>query len=217
VRRSELRDPPLVALDPGLRRALTVVALAATFVLIALGTLYFAGGTLGPFDGHAVPLADLRRPWLDVAVIIDLSGEPVGSTILIAATAAACLMARRIRMAVLTILGVGLSVAATTLLKPLVGRTIHDVYLCFPSGHTAYATALALVLALLAIDVLGVGTRGATLLLLATVLPAGAAMGWSEVVLSAHYPTDTLGGFCTALAVIPATARLIDRVWTARR
>jgi membrane-associated phospholipid phosphatase len=49
------------------------------------------------------------------------------------------------------------------------------------------------------------------------VLPAGAAMGWSEVVLSAHYPTDTLGGFCTALAVVPATARLIDRVWTSRR
>lgn len=215
MRRSEIRDPLLVALDPGLRRALAVVAAGATLVLIFLGSLYFAGGTLGPFDGHAEPLVD--RPWQDVAVLIDLSGEPVGSTILTATAAAACLMARRIRMAVLTILGVGLSVAATALLKPLVGRTIHDVYLCFPSGHTAYATALTLVVALLAIDVGRLGARGATLLLLATVVPAGAAMGWSEVVLSAHYPTDTLGGFCTALAVVPATAWLIGRDWTSRR
>jgi undecaprenyl-diphosphatase len=36
-------------------------------------------------------------------------------------------------------------------------------------------------------------------------------LGWAEVALGAHYPTDALGGWCTALAVIPATAWLVDR------
>ncbi|MFD2418475.1 phosphatase PAP2 family protein [Amycolatopsis pigmentata] len=215
--RSEIRDPLPVALDPRLRRALTIVALAATLVVITLGTLYFAGGTLGAFDNHAEPLAGPRPPWHDFAVLIDFCGEPIGSTILTAGAVAACLVAHRVRMAVLTVLGVGLSVAATALLKPLVGRTIHGVYLSFPSGHTAFATALALLLALLAIDVLRLGTRTAAIVLVAMVLPAGAAMGWTEVVVSAHYPTDTVGGFCTALAVVPATAWLMGRVRIPRR
>jgi undecaprenyl-diphosphatase len=217
VPRSEIRDPLPTTLDPKLLRALGMVALTATLVLITLGTLYFAGGTLGPFDGHAEPLTGPRPPWHDVAVVIDFCGEPLGSTILTAAASAACLMARRVRLAVLTVAGVALTVTTTTLLKPLVGRTIHDVYLSFPSGHTAFATALALVLALLTIDILRLGARGTTLVLLATVAPAGTAMGWTEVVLSAHYPTDTLGGFCTALAVVPATAWLVGRDWTPRR
>jgi undecaprenyl-diphosphatase len=48
-------------------------------------------------------------------------------------------------------------------------------------------------------------------LVLAAGLVAGAIMGWAEVGLGAHYPTDALGGWCTALAVIPATAWLVDR------
>lgn len=43
-------------------------------------------------------------------------------------------------------------------------------------------------------------------------LVAGAAMGWAQVALGAHYPTDALGGWCTALAVTPAAARLVDRL-----
>ncbi len=37
-------------------------------------------------------------------------------------------------------------------------------------------------------------------------------MGWAEVALGAHYPTDVLGGWCTALAVTPATALVVDRL-----
>jgi membrane-associated phospholipid phosphatase len=108
--------------------------------------------------------------------------------------------------------GAGATVATTTLLKPVVGRTIHDGYLCYPSGHTALATALALVVALLAADALGVARPAGALPVLAVVTVTGAAMAWAEVALGAHYPTDTVGGFCTALAVVPATAWLVDEV-----
>jgi undecaprenyl-diphosphatase len=130
---------------------------------------------------------------------------------LVVATVSGCLLLRRPRAAVLTVAGVGLAVGTATLLKSLVGRTIHDGHLSYPSGHTAFLTALALVAALLVTGRLGLGRTAGMSLVLASALVAGAAMGWAEVVLGAHYPTDTLGGWCTALAVIPATAWLVDR------
>lgn len=48
------------------------------------------------------------------------------------------------------------------------------------------------------------------LLILAGAGAAGATMTWSQVAIGAHYPTDTVGGFCTAVAVVPATALLVD-------
>jgi undecaprenyl-diphosphatase len=56
--------------------------------------------------------------------------------------------------------------------------------------------------------------------LLGAALVVGALAAWAQAGLVAHYPTDTLGGWCTALAVVPATAWLIDRTaawWQARR
>jgi undecaprenyl-diphosphatase len=48
-------------------------------------------------------------------------------------------------------------------------------------------------------------------LVLGLALVCGLLMAWAEVGLGAHYPTDTIGGFATALAVIPATAWAVDR------
>jgi undecaprenyl-diphosphatase len=110
---------------------------------------------------------------------------------------------------VLTAAGSGLAVGTTSLLKHVVGRTINGENLSYPSGHTAFATAVALAVALLAAERLG--RPAGTLLVLAAALMAGAAMGWAQVALDAHYPTDVLGGWCTALAVVPATAWLVDR------
>jgi undecaprenyl-diphosphatase len=98
------------------------------------------------------------------------------------------------------------------LLKPLVGRTIHGAdNLSYPSGHTAFLTALALSSALLATGRLGLGRTAGMSLVLGTALVAGGAMGWAQVALGAHYPTDVLGGWCTAVAVTTATAWLVDR------
>jgi len=68
------------------------------------------------------------------------------------------------------------------------------------------------VVALFATGWFGLGRTAGTLLVLAAALAAGAAMGWAQVALSAHYPTDVLGGWCTALVVVPATAWLVDRM-----
>ncbi|MCG7203398.1 phosphatase PAP2 family protein [Streptomyces arenae] len=201
-------------LPPALRGWLGLVAALATMVVGVLGVRYAGHGEPGRVDRWFVrPTADsVRPPWRYVALTLDFLGEPAGSVLVVVACVAGCLLLRRPRAAVLVVAGVGVTVGVTTLLKHLVGRTIHGPgNLSYPSGHTAFFTALALMAALLATDRLGLGRTAGTSLVLIAALVAGAAMGWAEVALGAHYPTDALGGWCTALAVVPATAWLLDR------
>jgi undecaprenyl-diphosphatase len=202
-------------LPPSLRPWLGLIAALAALVVVALGVLYADHSEPGVVDRWIIqPKADsLRPPWRYVALAMDFLGEPVGAATLVVAAVTGCLLLRRPRAAVLVVAGVGMAVVTATLLKSLVGRTIHgDGNLSYPSGHTAFATALALVMALLATGRFGVGRAAGTILVLSAALVAGAAMGWAQVALGAHYPTDVLGGWCTALAVIPATAWLVDRM-----
>jgi membrane-associated phospholipid phosphatase len=208
------RRPAPAVLPPSLRLWLGPVAVLAALVVVLIGVLYAGHGEPGRVDRWFVrPTADsVRSPWRQVALATDFLGEPAGAAMLVVAGVTGCLLLRRPRAAVLFVAGAGLTVATTTLLKSLVGRTIHgDDNLSYPSGHTAFATALALVVALLAAGRFGPGRAAGMSLVLAAALVAGAAMGWAQVALGAHYPTDALGGWCTALAVIPATAWLVDR------
>ncbi|WP_447040513.1 phosphatase PAP2 family protein [Streptomyces sp. DSM 118878] len=209
------RHTPITAvLPPSLRAWLGVVAALAALVVVALGVMYAGHSQPGTVDRWFVePTADsVRPPWRYVALATDFLGEPIGAAVLVVAAVAGCLWRRRPRAAVFIVVGVCVAVGTTTLMKPLVGRTIHgDGNLAYPSGHTAFLTALALMAALLATGRLGLGRAAGTLLTLAAALAAGAAMGWAEVALSAHYVTDVLGGWCTALAVVPVTAWLVDR------
>ncbi|MEV8021443.1 phosphatase PAP2 family protein [Streptomyces sp. NPDC086554] len=200
---------------PSLRAWLGLTAALAALVVVVLGVLYAGHSEPGRVDRWIIqPTADsVRPPWRRVALAIDFLGEPAGAATLVVAAVAGCLLLRRPRAAVLVVAGAGLTVGTAKLLKHLVGRTIHgEGNLCYPSGHTAFLTALALVVALLAADRFGLGRTAGTLLVLTAALTAGAAMGWAQVALSAHYPTDVLGGWCTALAVVPATAWLVDRI-----
>jgi undecaprenyl-diphosphatase len=213
------RSAPAV-LPPALRARLGLIAAFAALVVVVLGVVYAGHSEPGRVDRWIIqPTADsVRPPWRRVALGMDFLGEPAGSAMLILAVVAGCLLLRRPRAAVLVVAGTALTVGTTTLLKHLVGRTIHgDDNLSYPSGHTAFFTALALIGALLAAGRLGLGRTVGTSLVLAAALVAGTAMGWAQVALSAHYPTDVLGGWCTALAVIPATAWLIDRTADARQ
>ncbi|MDQ7810418.1 phosphatase PAP2 family protein [Amycolatopsis sp. A133] len=210
--RELVRTAP-AALPVVLRAPLAMSAALATAVLVALGILHFHDSGLTGIDAALLPSIDgVRPPWRYVALVVDFGGEPVGSVILIGLLAGVCCLVRRVRTAVLTVVGVVVTVAVTTVLKPLVGRTIHGEFLSYPSGHTAMATALALIIAFLLTDRLALGRGVAVSLTLGFALVAGVAMGWAEVALGAHYPTDAVGGFCAALAAVPVTAGVLDRV-----
>ncbi|MCG0283694.1 phosphatase PAP2 family protein [Streptomyces sp. PSAA01] len=207
------RSAPAV-LPPSLRGWLGPIAALAALVVVVLGVRYAGDSGPGTVDARIWAAVDgMGSPWRHVALATDFLGEPVGAATLVVATVTGCLLLRRPRAAVLVVVGVSMTVGTATLLKSLVGRTIHGAdNLSYPSGHTAFLTALALVVALLATGRLGLGRTAGTSLVLTVALVAGAAMGWAQVALGAHYPTDVLGGWCTALAVVPATAWLVDRM-----
>jgi membrane-associated phospholipid phosphatase len=193
---------------------LGLTAALAALMVVVLGVLYAGGSRTGRVDGWVQPTEDVvRPPWRNVALAADFWGEPAGAALLVVAAVTGCLLLRWPRVAVLVVAGAGLTVGTTTLLKPLVGRTIHgEGNLSYPSGHTAFVTAVALVVALLVTGRFGLGRATGTSLVLAAAVVVGATMGWAQVSLGAHYPTDVLGGWCTALTVVPATAWLIDRI-----
>ncbi|MET9448519.1 phosphatase PAP2 family protein [Streptomyces cinerochromogenes] len=206
--------PASAVLPRSLRARLGLLAVLAAPVVAVLGVLYAGHGEPGRADRWIVPpTADsVRPPWRRVALAMDFLGEPAGALMLVAALVTGCLLLRRPRAAVLVVAGAATTVGAATLLKHLVGRTIHgEGNLSYPSGHTAFLTALALAVALPEAGRRGLGRAAGTSLVLAAALVAGAAMGWAQVALGAHYPTDALGGWCTALVVTPATAWLVDR------
>lgn len=182
-----------------------VGSVLAAACLVVLGFL-FAGESSGTAVDAGIRdgLRALGSPWHQLALVIDWTSEPVGAAVVLATFVIVFLRKGNRRAAVLAVAGPAVSVVVTTGMKPLVGRTINDGFLSYPSGHTATATAFALV-ALLA--------GGASLWLTAVVVvAAAAAMAWAQVLLNAHYATDTLGGFCAAVAVVPLVAWTIDRL-----
>jgi undecaprenyl-diphosphatase len=191
-------------LPPRTAAPLAVVSAVAAITLVVLGFL-FAGESVGAAVdvGIRADLRALGSPWHQIALVVDWTGEPVGAAVVLATLIIVFLRKGNRRTVLLAVTGPALSVVVTSGMKPLVGRTINDGFLSYPSGHTATATAFALV-ALLA--------SGASLwLTLAVATAAAVAMAWAQVLLNAHYPTDTLGGFCAALAVVPLVAWTIDR------
>lgn len=206
------------ALPPGLRRPIGIMAVIAALVSAVLAARYSGHIAAGWLDRSAQTAVGrlLPQPGL-AALLINIVGEPFVAAVLAGLLAAACLALGRRRLAVVAVAGPGLTGVVTTVLKPVIGRTIHGSNLSYPSGHTAAATVLALVVTLLAVDLLQAGRLPGMLLILAGAGAAGATMAWSQVAEGAHYPTDTIGGFCTAMAVVPATAMLVDWFATRRR
>jgi membrane-associated phospholipid phosphatase len=192
---------------------LGVVSVVAAVVLVTLGILYAGESSGASVDvGIRSYLRSLDQPWHTIALVIDWTGEPVGAGVVLLTLVILFLRKGNSRAAVFAVAGPAVAVAVTSGMKPLVGRTINDGFLSYPSGHTATVTAFTLVVVFFVL-----GRREGRYWLLALPLLAAAAMAWAQVLLNAHYPTDTVGGFCAALAVVPAVAWVIDAVWDRAR
>lgn len=202
---------PRAVVPQPLRAWLGVVVGLAVLVVAAFGVGHAGDGEPGGVEGRLWRAVNgVQGPGQSVAHALDFWGEPAGAAALLAVVVAGCLLLRQPRAAVFAVVATAAPVVATKLLKPVVGRTIYGDNLSYPSGHTAFLTAVALVVALLVSGRLGLGRTAGALLVGTLALVAGAAMGWAQVALGAHYPTDVLGGWCTALAVVPATGWLVD-------
>jgi undecaprenyl-diphosphatase len=208
VSRTIAPEAPAI-LPPAMRRPIAVVAVLAALAVGVLAVVF-----AGKHAGTALDGALGARAQQSVAAtgplgkLVDFAGEPAGLAALVLLLSVLALLRRRPRVAALVVLGTGLAITVTSGLKPIVGRTIHEVFLSYPSGHTASATALAMIAVLLCWHRLRPGA--ALALLYGAALVAGAAAGWAQAGLGAHYVTDTVGGWCTALAVVPAAAWLVD-------
>ncbi|MET8981890.1 phosphatase PAP2 family protein [Streptomyces sp. NPDC004539] len=188
------------------------VSVLAALAVVVLGMLYGGGSEPGKADARISSALEGPGPgWRHLALAVDFLGEPGGAVPLVLAAVAGCLLLRRPRGAVLVVVAAGTAVVAATLLKHVVGRTIHGDNLSYPSGHTAFLTSLALVAGLLTAGRPGLGKGAGTAVVLGAALVAGAVMGWAQIALGAHYPTDVLGGWCLAVALTPGAAWVVDR------
>lgn len=204
-------------LPAGLRRPAAVVALLAALVLGTFAVRYAGHDAPSHVDGHLDAAAGSlagAQSWLLRRA--RLFGSPPFVVLVAAALAVVCVLLHRRLLALLAVLGPGLTGLTTTLLKPVVGRTI-DGGLAYPSGHTAGATAVGLVVSMLAVSLIHVGRIAAALLITAGTVLVGGGVGLAMVVTGVHYPTDAVGGFCTAVAVVLVTALIVERIVEHRR
>jgi undecaprenyl-diphosphatase len=193
-------------------------AVAAMTVLVAgLLTWRYAGGSDSRWlDRRLQGLVGSAGPGDRAPDLVIVLGHEVAVVVLAVLIGGVALALGQRRIALLAIVGPGLTGVATTMLKPAIGRTLAGEY-AFPSGHTGGATALGVVTALLLIQVLRTATGASATLLAAGALVSGGTMAVALIAEGDHYPTDTVGGFCVAVAVVLASALVIDRAAERRR
>jgi membrane-associated phospholipid phosphatase len=217
--------PPPSLVPAAVRRPVLAAIAAAALVFTVLAVRFAgtseAGGVDRRVDAVVDPVGDAH--W-SLVRLGERLGSPPSVVALAFLMAGLCLAAGRYRPAVLAVVGPGVTGVCTTLLKPALGRTIGDGF-AYPSGHTGGATSLGLVAALLLLTFArrrlprGLWLAG----LAAGGLVLGAATGTAMIAANVHYPTDTIGGFCTAVVVVLGIALLLDLLapvwarWTDRR
>ncbi|MEJ3652875.1 phosphatase PAP2 family protein [Actinomycetes bacterium KLBMP 9759] len=194
---------------------LALIGLAAV-VFTVLAVRYAGDSEASRFDERAEDVVDAATNDRSRLSRLIISLNPMHMIVLIAIFVVVCLALRRWRLAVVALLGPGLTGIGTTLLKPLIGRTLEGGF-AYPSGHTAAATALGIVTALIVVSLWLPDRFAGVLVVMGFAGIAGAAMAVALVTNNFHYPTDTIGGFCIAIVVVLGVALLVDRIAELRR
>ncbi len=203
------RAAPAVV-DP-IRRPVAVVVISCLFGLLALAVRYAGTDKPGVFDARAdaiiyAAFAPHRGALLRWLVPLGNPRSVAAAAVLLALMS---LGAGRRRLSFVAVVGPGATGVATAALQPAIGRTFEGGF-ALPSGHTAGATALATVAALLVVSLARSRLRTVGLAAAAGVLCFGAIMGVALVANGLHYSTDTLAGFCTAVAIVLGLALAFD-------
>ncbi len=193
------------------RRPVLAVVAATASVAVALGVRYAHEAYPRWLDRVAVTLA---HEWFPIPpwaahLVIGLF-DPVPFAVLVAVLAGVCLALRRRRLAVLAVAGPVLTGVAITVLKPVVERT-KEGDLAYPSGHMGAAVSFALVVAMLVVSLVRVRRAVRVAVLAAVPATVGAGVGLAMTATGYHYPTDAIGGFCVAVAVVLGLAVLLER------
>ncbi|MGY1711346.1 phosphatase PAP2 family protein [Geodermatophilus sp. SYSU D00758] len=198
-----------------LRGPLFGLAAACAVLIVALGVRYHDDRTFGRLDRWVVdelPWAiPVRSPALSsFGALTGMAEAVVVATVL----AMAFCVLRRWRLAALALAGPALTVLMTVAGKHLVQREFYDDpdSLAYPSGHTAGVTAVALVVALAAIQRVGTRVVVAGLVAMLAVMAVAASVGLVMVLLNGHYATDVIAGYGTAVTATVSTAAVLDRV-----
>ena len=187
------------------------VLLAGCAVLVAvLGVLFAHQSTADGFD-RAIDSAVIG--WSggrgDIALRLTYPGSMIPAVADSAIMAVACLLAGRLRGAVLAAAAVPAAVGVTEmLLKPLVRRTYLG-QVVYPSGHVAavFALAAAVTVLLLAPPRPPPALRA---LILAVAYLAAAAVVVGVIGVRFHYFTDTVAGAAVGTGTACALALLLD-------
>ena len=190
------------------RGALVMLALLVAF--LGLGGAMLAG-VLDDLDRYLIlqlrgagGLGDPVGSWGVEEAVRDLTAMG-GTTLIVVFTASAglFLLAHQRRRQAMVIVGLVLLASITKeAAKAFFDRARPDVVsqevvvqsASFPSGHTTMATALYLMLAVLASSY-GLSSRGRMIACWVAILLAG-LVGFSRVYLGVHWPSDVLAGWC---------------------
>ncbi|WP_366941387.1 GNAT family N-acetyltransferase [uncultured Microbacterium sp.] len=178
--------------------------LAGAVVLGLVAVTAFGGGVNGLDQGWHDLTKGIRQPWmLAISYALNWIGGGWRASLLVPLLLiAALVIVRRWRAAVFAAASLVLSVALAQLLKALFSRARPEDMLVvsdpgsFPSGHTANAATLAVILYLI-FPRRWVAVLGA----IWTV-----AMALSRTILSVHWLTDTIGGMLVGSAAVVLVA-----------
>jgi hypothetical protein len=171
-----------------------------------------AGVLAGPGSVESVWGTYLRQAVAHHREIL-LAVVPLGhpSTVLAGAVllSGAGLALRRPRLAAVALIAPLLTGAVTHVLQSLIGRTLNGGF-AMPSGHTAGATSIAIVVALVGIGLAGRRRTPVAIFGGIAVLLVAATMAVALVVNQLHYLTDIVDGFCAAVALVLGVALAAD-------